>query len=98
MAVHDVGVRRQGRHGDIDREWPQNASQDRIRLRERLLPRAQSPHGRRSTGRRRVVLIAKAAHVDVHDLRQFTREVLDVHAGTTVDVRRVFARKSEYFH
>ena len=37
------------------------------------------------------ILVAEAAHLDVHDLRQLTGEVLDVHARAAVDVGRVLA-------
>ena len=37
------------------------------------------------------ILVAEAAHLDVHDLRQLTGEVLDMHARATVNVGRVLA-------
>jgi len=39
----------------------------------------------------REILVAEAAHLDVHDLRQLTGEVLDVYARAAVDVGRILA-------
>jgi hypothetical protein len=44
------------------------------------------------------ILIAEAANIDIHRFRELTREVINVDAGTAVNVRRIFVSKEEDFH
>jgi hypothetical protein len=39
------------------------------------------------------VLVAKRANFDMHQFGQFARQILDVNAGSAVDVGRVFSRQ-----
>jgi hypothetical protein len=43
-------------------------------------------------------LVAKAAYIDLNELRQLAGEVFDMDAGAAVDVRRVFVGEKECFH
>ena len=79
---------RAGRHREVDRHRPQRGEVRRLAA-ERV-PR----RGRRATGGRAPRPVgAPAVDVDVDELRELAREVLDVHAGAAVDVRRVLARE-----
>src|SRR5205823_7899331 len=44
------------------------------------------------------LLIAETAHLDRHCLRELSREIIDMHSRTTIDVRRIFVRKEERLH
>ena len=43
-------------------------------------------------------LIPKTAHLDIHDLCQFTTQVIDVNTCTPINVRGVLVRQKECFH
>src|SRR5438309_1879733 len=44
------------------------------------------------------LLIAETAHLDRHRLRELSREIIDMHSGTAIDVRRIFVREEERLH
>jgi hypothetical protein len=45
-----------------------------------------------------VVLIAKTANLNLHELGELLRQVFHMHAGAAVDVRRVFIGQKQGFH
>ena len=53
---------------------------------------------RNGVGRRIVAGATEAMHVDVDQASQLRHEVLDVHAGTTVDVRWPFSGQDRDSH
>src|SRR5262249_27225991 len=85
VAVHDVGVRGGGRPGNVARHGTEHRLERRAPghpLRFRIAAYVQPALVD--------ALIAKAADLDVHQLRELSTQELHVHARTTVDVRRVF--------
>jgi hypothetical protein len=44
------------------------------------------------------VLIAEAANIDLDGLRQFAREITNVHAGTAINVRWIFVCEETNLH
>ena len=44
------------------------------------------------------ILITKGADLDMHQLGEFARQILDVNTGSAVDVGRVLSRQKQYFH
>jgi hypothetical protein len=45
-----------------------------------------------------IVLIAEAADLDLHKLGQLTAEVIDVDAGSAVDIGRILVGEEEGLH
>ncbi len=85
VRVHDVGAVELGRHREVDRH----------RLQRRAGATEGVPRGEgERTGARR----AEAADLEVDQLRELARQVLDVHPGAAVHVRRVFAREEHGLH
>lgn len=44
------------------------------------------------------ILIPKCAHLDIHQFGEFATEVIDMNAGTAIDVGGVFVAKKKRFH
>ena len=70
---------------------------DRHRAQRRICvvelgPRPEREHTRRVAG------LAEAANLEVDPLRELAGQVLDVHAGATVDLRRELAREQQGLH
>ena len=85
VRVHDVGAAEVGRHREVDGH----------RL-QRRAGAGQFVPGRE--GQRPGPGRAEAAHLELDQLRELARQVLDVHARAAVDVRRILAREQHGFH
>jgi hypothetical protein len=84
--MHDLGVRRPGGHGQVDRDGSQRRHV-RLRALERLPGLVPDHLGPAVAGAGLAPLVDR----DVLQSRQLAAEVLDMYAGAAVDVRRVLA-------
>jgi len=91
VAVHHLGARGRRGHREVDRHGPQRG-QVRLLSFQRL-PR---PMGHDTLARRGVG--GPIVHRDLLQPRQLAGEVLDVHAGAAVDLRRVLAGEQRDAH
>src|SRR5690606_37412557 len=94
VTMHDVRIDGEPEHVEIDGERLDGLAQARIEKSETIRSGGDASHGRPSRrGRRR--LLAEAADLDVDQVGELTRQMIDMHTRPSVDVGRILTREDE---
>ena len=91
VAVDDVRVDRLGQPRDVPRERPDDRA-ERLGDGGEIDRREHATHPE-PVAREPFSLLAERPDIDLDELREFADQVLDVDAGSAVDVRRVLVRQ-----
>ena len=92
--MHHLRIERVLGHRQRARERVHRTHEPRIRPSRRLLPLRIATHHEPALGH---VLLAEAAHLDRDPRRQSPAQILDMHAGAAIHVRRIFLGEESHF-